>query len=137
MGKEYVTQAAAALRVAILSDAALVAALPGGVCDDPPAGVEFPYVRLGRMEVSPDDTDGAEGALVQIGIEVHSRPGAGRLEVLGLCEKIAALIHRQPDLLLAAGLETVEIEVQTWTASRAADGATFLGVMACQITLDA
>lgn len=137
MAKDYVTAAAAALRSAILTDPDLALALPGGVCDEPAQDVAFPYVRFGRIEFAADDTDGAEGALVQLGLEVHSRPKTGRLEAMGLCEKISALIHRRPDLLLAAGLVVVDIEVQTWTATRAADGATFLGVMACQITLDA
>lgn len=137
MGKDYVTAATAALRAAILADPFLASALPGGVCDEPAPNVLFPYVRFGRIELVADDTDNTEGALVQLGLEVHSRPLTGRIEALSLCEKIAARIHREPDLLADAGLVAVDIEIQTWTATRAADGATFLGVLACQITLDA
>lgn len=137
MGDDFAIKSWAGVRAALLADAGVAALVGARVVDEPGAGIALPYIRLGRLEPVADDTDGTQGALVQMGLEAHSRPlSGGRIEALRICEAMRAALHRRPDLVTVTGANVCEVEVQTFTATRAADGSTYLGILALAITLD-
>lgn len=125
------------LRAALVADAALAALVGNRVVDEPRPGIAFPYVRFGRLEPVSDDTDGAQGEILQVGLEVHSRPNAGRVEAGRICEAIKAALHRQPSAVTVGGFQVHEINVQTWSVDRGKDGATYEGKVALEVHLDA
>ena len=134
---DYITATMAGLRAALLADAGLVALVGQRVVDEPATSIAFPYVRFGRIEPVQDDTDGTLGGIVQVGLEVHSRPEAGgRTEAARICGAIRAALHRQ-DTLTVPDFTLSEIEVQTWTVERLQDGASYEGRVALQVHLDA
>lgn len=137
MADGYDLAAMAALRAALTADAALVDLIGNRVVDEPTRDLPLPYVRFGAIEPRADDTDGRLGAIVGVGLEVHSRPNAGRTEAARICGLIAAALHRRPEALALEGYTCSEIEVLTWTVGRAADGVTYLGRMAIDVSIDA
>ncbi|WP_439137553.1 DUF3168 domain-containing protein [Roseicyclus sp.] len=137
MSDSYFTASMAAVRAALIADAGVAALIGNRVVDEPAEGIVFPYVRFGRIEVLPDDTDLTRSAIVQMGLDVHSRPIAGRIEAARICEAIETALHRATGSVSVAGFSLVEIEVQTWTVERQADGATYEGRLALEISLDA
>lgn len=137
MAKGYSLAVMAALRAALVADPGVAALVGDRIVDEPAEGIAFPYVRFGAIDPIADDTDGAQGAQVQVGLEAHSRPVAGRVEALAICEALNAALHRRPEVLAAEGHTVSEIEVQTWTATRAADGASYIGTLALVVSLDA
>lgn len=137
MADGYVTATMAGLRAALVADPGLADLVAGRVVDEPQPGIAFPYVRFGRLEPVADDTDHALGAIVQVGLEVHSRPAAGRVEAARICEAIQAALHRRPEDVTVAGFQVCEIEVQTWAVDRGKDGATYEGRVALEVHLAA
>nr|WP_240932089.1 DUF3168 domain-containing protein [Sedimentitalea sp. CY04] len=114
-----------------------VAALVGSrVVDQPRENIEFPYIRFGQIEWRGDDTDHTRGALVQVGLKIHSRPKAGKVEALRICETVAQALHLKPEAMTVEGFNVVEVEVQTWFVKRASDGVSYEGHMALQVQLD-
>lgn len=137
MADAYDLAAMAALRAVLTADADLAALVGDRIVDEPADGIALPYVRFGAIEPRADDTDGRLGAVVGVGLEIHSRPLAGRVEAARICGAIAAALHRQPEALTLEGLTCSEIEVLTWTVGRAGDGVTYLGRMALDVSIDA
>lgn len=137
MADGYTTAAQAALRAALIADAGVAALVGDRVLDEPKEDAVLPYVRFGDLTKIGDDTHGTLGAIVSVGLEVHSRPVFGRTEATRICEAINAALHRQPAAVVAAGYNTVEIEVQTWVVQRQSDGASYRGALALEIRLDA
>lgn len=137
MADGYVTATMAGLRAALLADAAVAALVGARVVDEPRPDIQLPYIRFGRLEPVADDTDLTRGAIVQVGLEVHSRPQAGRVEAARVCEAIQAALHRRPEALAVAGFQVCEVEVQTWAVDRGKDGATYEGRVALEVHLDA
>jgi hypothetical protein len=138
--KDYAGEAMAAVRAALMADPAFWSRFPGGVHDDAPAGVAFPHITFGRLEVVSDDADLARGAVVQMGLEIHARPdhpAGGRVAALSDCAFVASVLHLDPDALAPIGVTVWEIEVQTYVASRSADGASYQGTIALQVSMDA
>ena len=133
---DYVSATMAGLRAALIADAGVAALVGDRGVDEPREGLAFPYVRFGLVEPTQDDTDGSTGALVQVGLEVHSRPVAGRVEAAQICGALKAALHRREDAVAVPGFTLVEIEVQTWAIERASDGASYEGVLALQMRLD-
>lgn len=130
----------AAIRQALLADADFVATFPGGVSDEAREDVAFPHLTFDNVEAAPDDTDGIDGAVVQIGLEVHVRRGrkkGGRVAALKLCAIVRAVLHRREAALTVDGLTAWRMEVQTVMAERKADGQTYRGVVALQAWLHA
>ena len=132
--RDHGAEAMAAVRAALVADAGVSALVAGRVVDEPAETIEFPYIRFARVEVARDDTDGATGAIVQMGLEVHSRPVAGRIEASTICGKISPALHRGASEVSLLGLW--DLEVQTWFVERASDGASYLGRLALQLRLD-
>ncbi len=137
MADDVVMAAWAGLRVALAADASLAALVPGDrVLDHVPENVAFPYIRLGRLQPSPDDTDGHRGHLITLGLECFSRPSFGRMQAVQICQAIEAALHQRPQDVPVAGFNLIEIEVQTWSVDRAADGMTWRGVVSLELRLD-
>ncbi len=136
MADGYATATQAALRAALIADPGVAALIAGRVVDEPTPALPLPFLRFGDLEPVPDDTDGTRGALVSVGLEVQSRPAAGRIEATRILEAVAAALHRRPEVLAVAGYEVVEVEVLTWTATRAPDGASYVGTLALVVRLD-
>lgn len=139
MADGYVTAVMAGLRAALVADAGVAAFVGGRVVDEPRPSIAFPYIRFGDLEPVGDDTDGTRGAIVQAGLEVHSRPdnGTGRVEATRICEAVHAALHKRPAAVTAGGFTVTEIEVQTWLVRREKDGATYEGRIALEVHLDA
>jgi hypothetical protein len=132
--RDHGAEAMAAVRAALVADAGVAALVGGRVVDEPAETIAFPYIRFGRVEIARDDTDGATGVIVQMGLTVHSRPVAGRIEAGNICAKIATALHRGAASVSLLGLW--DVEVQTWFVERASDGASYLGRLALQMRLD-
>lgn len=138
MDEAVFTETWAALRAALAADAAVTALVPADrILDHVPEAVAFPYIRLGTLEPRPDDTDGTQGAIAQVGLEVHSRPEYGRTEAAQICGRIAKALHRKPEALTVAGYDVTDTQVQTWVVDRAPDGVTWQGTVALEVMLQA
>jgi len=132
----YVTATQVALRAALIGDASVAVLVASRVVDEPRDDIEFPYIRIGRMEKQGDDTDHTRGALVRVAVKIHSRPKAGKVEASHICEAIEAALHLKPEAMTVAGFNVVDIEADTWFVKRANDGASYEGHMALQVQLD-
>lgn len=130
------TAVMAGLRAALVADAGVAALVGNRIVDEPRESIALPFIRFGNLEPRSDDTDGAQGAIVQTGLVVHSRPETGRVEAARICEAVKAALHRQPEAVTAAGFTVTEIEVQTWVVERMSDGATYRGRLALEVHLD-
>src|SRR5690606_3291118 len=107
--------------VAALKANAGVSALVGArVYDEPPQKPVLPYIRLGNIVPRPLRTDGKQAARVNFGIEVHSRPDAGRVEATQIAEAVVAALDEAP--VTVAGLALVYLFWITTTVGRADDG---------------
>lgn len=136
MADDYVYAAMVGLRAALVAAPEISALVGDRIVDEPEADILLPYVRFGRTEEVTDDTDNTAGALVHVGFEVHSRPSAGRGEVAEICKVIKRVLHRS-ETLAVVGFDVVDIEVQTWSAHRLADGKTYEGRLALELRLSA
>jgi hypothetical protein len=126
------------LRAALIADAGVSALVADRVVEDPRQNIAFPYIRFGNLDLREDDTDHTRGAVVAVGLEVHSRPDpGGRIEALTICEAIQAALHKRPAEIASEGFAPWEVEVAGFTVTRAPDGATFLGTVSVLVSLDA
>jgi hypothetical protein len=130
------TAAMDGLRAALIADAAVAALVADRVVDEPAPAIQFPYVRFGQITPVPDDTDGAEGARITVGLVVHSRPEMGRVEAAQICEAMKSALHRRPEVVPVPGFAVSDLEVQAWVVDRAGDGATYQGRLSLEIHLD-
>ena len=123
--------------IAALRASATIAALVGPrIYDEPPEGVDPPYIRLGALEPLPQRSSGIEGVRLMFGIEAHSRPAAGRVEATRICEGVVALFDGTPQTLSPAGYRVVSLEWMTQTTGRDDDGKTYLGITAFQALIE-
>lgn len=125
-----------ALRAALIGDPDLTLEIGDRVVDEPREEIQFPYVRFGVVTPRSDDTDHHIGSIVQVGLVIHSRPNAGRIEAAMICGMIKARLHRRPDLLSYDAFTVCDMLVQTWAVDRGADGASYEGRVALEIHLD-
>jgi hypothetical protein len=127
----------AALRAVLIEDAGVLALVPANrIVDHAPADIEFPYIRLDRTEVTPDDTDNTTGARIALGLECFTRPEFGRAEASKICSALYSAIHRQPVLVQMADESVLDIQVQTYAIDRDKDGATWRGVISYEMRLE-
>ena len=138
MAKGYATDVQAALRTYLKTQIAITGLVGHRIVDQATDKTALPYIQFGLITPRPDDTDGTLGAIVLVGLEVHSRPEWGRAEAQAICEALQGVLHRQPEALaLALEAHTVsEIEVLTYVVTKKPDGATYLGTLALEIHLD-
>ncbi|MBY6138528.1 DUF3168 domain-containing protein [Leisingera daeponensis] len=138
MADGYLTAAQVGLRAALVADPGVATLVGDRVVDEPGEGIHLPYVRFGRSEVSEDDAGATRGAIVQFGLEVHSRAGsAGKVEASHICEAVSSALHKRPEVVAAEGFTVTEVEIQTWYVERARNGKDHLGRLALQVHLDA
>ncbi len=134
MSDGYALPLQEALVIALRADPTLSAEIAGRVYDEPPQGVEYPYVRIGAIAPRPLRTDGKSAAEVTFGIEVYSRPVAGRVECTRICEAVVAAIDEQT--LTIANYDTVLIHWITTTVDRESNGRDYTGIVAFRTLLD-
>jgi len=106
------------------------------IYDEPPQDVVFPYLRFNTIQPSAFDTDTAEGSLVDISLEAHSRSASGRVEATQIVEAVKAALHRQEGSVTVDGYTLVELIFETISVTRDSDGRGYTAVISFQAMLD-
>ena len=106
------------------------------IYDEPPQDVVFPYLRFNTIQPNAFDTDTAEGALVDISLEAHSRSASGRVEATQIAEAVQAALHRQEASVTVSGYTLVELIFDAISVTRDGDGRGYTAVIALQAMLD-
>lgn len=137
MSDDVATLVQKAVRLALVSDPDLAAAVGDLVLDEVPDNQAPPYLRFGDIEPARDDQDGCLGWTVTLGIEAYSRPGSGRVEAQRLCGLVSAALHRAPEILTVDGFTVWDLESDTYAVTRQGDGKTYQGTVAAVVYLSA
>tara|TARA_B110000971_G_scaffold34876_1_gene32747 strand:+ start:550 stop:966 length:417 start_codon:yes stop_codon:yes gene_type:complete len=106
------------------------------IYDEPPQDVVFPYLRFNTIQPNAFDTDTAQGALVDISIEAHSRSASGRVEAAQIAEAVQAALHRQETSVTVVGYTLVELIFSAISVTRDSEGRGYTAVIALQAMLD-
>lgn len=106
------------------------------IYDEPPQDVVFPYLRFNTIQPNAFDTDTAQGALVDISLEAHSRSASGRVEATQIAEAVQAALHRQEGSVAVAGYTLVELIFSAISVTRDSEGRGYTAVIALQAMLD-
>jgi hypothetical protein len=106
------------------------------IYDEPPQDVVYPYLRFNTIQPSAFDTDTAEGSLVDISLEAHSRSASGRVEATRIVEAVKSALHRQESAVTVDGYTLVELIFDTISVTRDGDGRGYTAVIALQAMLD-
>ena len=106
------------------------------IYDEPPQDVVFPYLRFNTIQPNAFDTDTAEGSLVDISLEAHSRSASGRVEAVRIAEAVKDALHRNEASVTVAGFTLVELIFETISATRDSDGRGYTAVISLQAMLD-
>jgi hypothetical protein len=119
---------AASIRAAAMADAAVKAVLGNlaRIYDDPPPGVIFPYVTLGRVESRPSDASGVDAVEHAVTLHVWSRHG-GRAEALQAISALRGALHNAS--LTIEGRRLVFLFAQFTDVFRSGDGRTTHGIL--------
>lgn len=136
MADDYELALQVAVRAVLAADLPLSGLIAGRIYDEPPDDVEFPYVRFGDFEPQPFDTGDTEGAEIIFGLEIYSRPEAGRVEATQIAGACRRALHRKQDTIAVAGFHLLELLWLTQTVGRKPDGKTYQGTLAFKATLD-
>ena len=99
------------------------------IYDEPPQDVVFPYLRFNTIQPNAFDTDTAQGALVDISLEAHSRSASGRVEATQIAEAVQAALHRQEASVSIAGYTLVELIFEAISVTRDSEGRGFTAVI--------
>lgn len=121
---------------ALKADAGVSALVGTRVYDEPPQGVTMPYIRLGNIEPRPLRTDCGAASEVVFGVEVHSRPVAGRVEATQIAEAVVAALDEQESAVTVTGFDLVSLFWLTQTVGRADDGESYLAIIAFEALID-
>lgn len=106
------------------------------IYDEPPQDVVFPYLRFNTIQPNAFDTDTAQGALVDISLEAHSRSASGRVEATQIAEAVQAALHRQETSVTVVGYTLVELIFDAISVTRDSEGRGYTAVIALQAMLD-
>ena len=106
------------------------------IYDEPPQDVVFPYLRFNTIQPNAFDTDTAEGSLVDISLEAHSRSASGRVEATQIAEAVQSALHRQEASVTIAGYTLVELIFDAISVTRDNDGRGYTAVISLQAMLD-
>jgi len=106
------------------------------IYDEPPQDVVFPYLRFNTIQPNAFDTDTAQGSLVDISLEAHSRSASGRVEATQIAEAVQAALHRQEASVSIAGYTLVELIFEAISVTRDSEGRGFTAVISLQAMLD-
>lgn len=103
------------------------------VYDEPPQNVGFPYVRIGNVDVSPFRDSCATSDLIALSVECHSRPASGRVEATRIAAAVRQSLDNAP--LAPVGFVVEWVEFLTQSVTRAADGQSYIAVVAFEVSL--
>jgi len=124
------------IRAALVANSGVTDLVSTRIYDEPPQNVTYPYVRFGNIEPSAFDTDTAEGALVDLSLEVHSRSASGRVEAMQVAEAIKVALHRQEASVTVTGYTLVELIFETFSGTRDDEGRGYTAIILFQAMLD-
>lgn len=136
MAADFALPLQAAIRAALVADAGVAALVAARIYDEPPSGVTFPYVRFGDIVTDAFDTDSTEGALVQVGLVVHSNSASGRVEAAQIVGAIKTALHRQETAVTVAGFTLVELIFQTYSTTRNSEGRGYTAIVSMRAMLE-
>lgn len=117
---------AAAIRAAAMDDVGVQAIVADRVYDDPPPGVAFPYITIGRVESKPIDSSEREALEHGLTLHVWSRYG-GRAEALEVIAALRRCLHNAA--LSVSDCRLVLLFAQFADVFRSGDGITTHGVL--------
>lgn len=120
------TALAAAIRAAAMDDADVQSIVADRVYDDPPPGVMFPYITIGRIKSKAIDTSEREALQHGLTLHVWSRYG-GRAEALEAIAALRGCLHNAA--LGVADRRLVLLFAQFADVFRSGDGITTHGVL--------
>lgn len=124
----------AALVAWLRANAGISALVGGRVYDEPPQGVEFPYVRIGQIDLSPVRMSGdCRDDLIRFSIEAHSRPVAGRVEAARIANAIVAALDTAALPVTGSNLDWCHWQTQAVT--RSPDGRSYIATVAFEAAL--
>jgi hypothetical protein len=124
------------IRAALVANSGVTDLVSTRIYDEPPQNVTYPYVRFGNIEPSAFDTDTAEGALVDLSLEVHSRSASGRVEAMQVAEAIKVALHRQEASVTVTGYTLVELIFEAFSGTRDDEGRGYTAIILFQAMLD-
>jgi hypothetical protein len=124
------------IRAALAANSGVTDLVSTRIYDEPPQNVTYPYVRFGNIEPSAFDTDTAEGALVDLSLEVHSRSASGRVEAMQVAEAIKVALHRQEASVTVTGYTLVELIFEAFSGTRDDEGRGYTAIILFQAMLD-
>lgn len=117
---------AAAIRAAVLDAVSVQSIVSDRVYDDPPPGVTFPYITIGRIESRAIDVSEREALEHGMTLHVWSRYG-GRAEALEVIAALRGCLHNAA--LDVADRRLVLLFAQFADVFRSGDGITTHGVV--------
>lgn len=112
---------------------AVVALVGQRIYDEPPQAVTFPYLRIGQIELAPLRMDGCTDHDLTFSIEVHSRPGAGRVEAARIADAVRLALDGAS--LTVEGVTCDWCHYLTQSVSRNADGQSYVATVAFEAAL--
>ena len=124
------------LRAALVANSGVTNLVSTRVYDEPPQNVTFPYLMFNTIQPNAFDTDTAQGALVDISLEAHSRSASGRVECMQVVEAVKEALHRQEAAVTVTGFTLVELIFEAFSATRDNEGRGFTAVISLQAMLD-
>ena len=136
MADGFVLATQKGIRAALNANTGVTDIVYNRIYDEPPQDVVFPYLRFNEISPSSFDTDTAEGALVDISLEAHSRSASGRVEAAQIAEAVRAALHRQEASVTVAGFTLVELIFDAISVTRDNDGRGYTAVVSLQAMLD-
>lgn len=136
MADGFVLSIQKGIHAALNANSAVTNIVAARIYDEPPQDVVFPYLRFNEISPSAFDTDTAEGALVDISLEAHSRSASGRVEAAQIAEAVRGALHRQEASVPVAGFTLVELIFDQISVTRDNDGRGYTAVVSLQAMLD-
>lgn len=137
MADDVVLALQKALIAHLRADVDLTALVAGRVYDEPPQIVVLPYVRIGTMILTPERLSCGADHVVTFGIEVFSRPVAGRVEATRICAAVRACLDQQEPMIAVTGFTLEWLDYLTQTVAREGDGRSYAGTVAFEAALSA
>ena len=136
MANGYALATQVGVLAALKANSGVTSLVSTRIYDEPPQDVVFPYLRFNTIQPNAFDTDTAQGALVDISLEAHSRSASGRVEATQIAEAVQAALHRQETSVTIAGYTLVELIFDAISVTRDGDGRGYTAVIALQAMLD-
>tara|TARA_R100000951_G_scaffold93553_1_gene82117 strand:- start:28 stop:444 length:417 start_codon:yes stop_codon:yes gene_type:complete len=136
MADGYALATQVGVLAALKANSGVTSLVSNRIYDEPPQDVVFPYLRFNTIQPNAFDTDTAQGALVDISLEAHSRSASGRVEATSIAEAVQAALHRQEASVSVAGYTLVELIFEAISVTRDSEGRGFTAIISLQAMLD-